>query len=79
VLRPDGLSFTYDYKYGRTPGGLDKEYVKRVPMSRENLGDATIETIRTTMPGVWQRLISFSANSQRCADLPVTARIELAK
>jgi glutamate racemase len=75
VLRPDGLSFTYDYKYGRTPGDLDKEYVKRVPMSRENLGDSTVETIRTTMPGVWQRLVAFSAHSPRCADLPESARI----
>jgi hypothetical protein len=75
MLRPDGLSFTYDYKYGRTPGELDKEYVKRVPMSRQNLGDATVETIRTTMPGVWKRLVSFSANSRRCADLPARARI----
>jgi hypothetical protein len=40
VLRPDGLSFTYDYKYGRTTGELEKEYVKRVPMSRENLGES---------------------------------------
>jgi hypothetical protein len=76
VLRPDGLSFTYDYKYGRSPGALDKEYVKRVPMSRENLGDGTVETIRTTMPGVWDRLVSFSANSPRCADLPAEAKIQ---
>ena len=75
VLRPDGMSFTYDYKYGRTTGELEKEYVKRVPMSRENLGDSTIETIRTTMPGVWQRLLAFSANSPRCADLAPNAFI----
>jgi len=76
VLRPDGLSFTYDYKYGRSPGELDKEYVKRVPMSRENLGENVIETIRTTMPGVWDRLVSFSSRSPRCVDLPMTARIQ---
>jgi hypothetical protein len=75
VLRPDGLSFTYDYKYGRSPGELDKEYVKRVPMSRENLGESVMETIRTTMPGVWDRLVNFSSHSPRCADLPATARI----
>ena len=77
VLRPDGLSFTYDYKYGRSTGEFDKEDVKRVPMSRENLGDNVIETIRTTMPGVWDRLVSFSAHSPRTADLPPEARIEL--
>lgn len=76
VLRPDGLSFTYDYKYGRSTGEFDKEYVKRVPMNRENLGDNVIETIRTTMPGVWDRLITFSSDSPRCADLPPDARIQ---
>lgn len=75
VLRPDGLSFTYDYKYGRSPGALDREYVKRVPISRQNLGDSVIETIRTTMPGVWDRLVSFSTHSPRCADLPDEVRI----
>jgi glutamate racemase len=74
-LRPDGLSFTYDYKYGRPTGDFEKEYVKRVPMSRDNLGDSVIDTIRATMPGVWQRLLSFSARSPRCADLPESARV----
>jgi hypothetical protein len=74
-LRPDGLSFTYDYKYGRSPGDLDKEYVKRVPMSRENLSASVMETIRTTMPAVWDRMVSFNSHSPRCADLPMTARI----
>ncbi len=74
-LRPDGLSFTYDYKYGRSPGDLDKEYVKRVPMSRENLSAGVMETIRTTMPAVWDRLVSFNSHSPRCADLPMAARI----
>jgi glutamate racemase len=75
VLRSDGLSFTYDYKYGRTAGELGREYVKRVPMSRENLGDSTVETIRSTMPAVWDRLIAFSANSPRCEGLPDDVRI----
>jgi glutamate racemase len=75
VLRPDGLSFTYAYKYGRTPGELDLEYVKRVPMSRTNLGDAAVATIRRTMPGVWTRLVAFSAYNPRCTDLPDEARI----
>jgi len=76
ALRPDGLSFTYDYKYGRSTGEFDKEYVKRVPMNRENLGDNVIETIRTTMPGVWDRLTTFSSHSPRCADLPAEERIQ---
>jgi hypothetical protein len=74
-LRPDGRSFTYDFKYGRTPGELDVEYVKRVPMNSENLGASVMESIRTSMPAVWGRLTAFSAQSPRCADLPVEARI----
>jgi hypothetical protein len=77
VLRPDGLSFTYDYKYGRNPGELEKEFVKRVPMSRENLGTATVETIHTTMPAVWDRLVAFSAHSPRCEGLPEEARVRV--
>jgi hypothetical protein len=75
VLRPDGSSFTYDFKYGRSPGNLDVEYVKRVPMHRENLGESAMETIRTSMPAVWQRLTYFSTHSPRCADLPMSVRI----
>jgi len=79
VLRPDGRSFTYDFKYGRTPGALDAEYVKRVPMTSENLDQPTLETIRTSMPAVWERLTSFNSHSPRCAGLPSSARIEAAK
>ncbi len=79
VLRPDGRSFTYDYKYGRTPGELDVEYVKRVPMNSENLGESVMESIRTSMPAVWGRLTAFSAHSPRCADLPMELRIVAAE
>lgn len=75
VLRPDGRSFTYDYKYGRAPGVLEAEYVKRVPMNRENLGESALESIRASMPAVWDRLTAFSAGSSRCAGLPDKARI----
>jgi hypothetical protein len=75
VLRSDGNSFTYDYKYGRSPGELDLEYVKRVPMNSENLGESVMEAIRTSMPAVWDRLTAFSSHSPRCADLPIEARI----
>jgi hypothetical protein len=54
---------------------VDKEYVKRVPMSRENLGETVMEMIRTTMPAVWDRLVSFSSHSPRCVDLSPEARI----
>lgn len=74
-LRPDGRSLTHDYKYGRSPGDFDAEYVKRVPMNRENLGESALETIRISMPAVWERLTAFSTRSPRCADLPAEARI----
>jgi len=79
VLRPDGRSFTYDYKYGRTPGNLDVEYVKRVPMNSDNLGASVMETIRSSMPAVWERLTYFSSHSPRCAGLPGSARIDATK
>ena len=78
-LRPDGRSFTYDFKYGRTPGQLDVEYVKRVPMNNENLGASVMESIRTSMPAVWGRLTAFSAHSPRCADLLKELRIVAAE
>jgi glutamate racemase len=78
-LRPDGLGFTYEFKYGRVPGQLDREYVRRVPMSRDSLDEGVLESIRTSMPAVWDRLTRFSSHSPRCADLPDQARIGAAE
>lgn len=78
-LRPDGLGFTYEFKYGRAPGQLDREYVRRVPMSRDTLGGSVMETIRTSMPAVWDRLTRFSNRSPRCTDLPAEVRIGAAE
>lgn len=72
----DGKAFTYEYKYGREPGRFDVEYVKRVPMSRDNLSESVMENIRETMPGVWERLVRFNRESDRCRELPSSARIE---
>jgi glutamate racemase len=73
-LTPGG-GFTYDYKYGRTSGNFTAEYVKRVPMSRLSLSDMVRESIRTSMPEVWERLVAFSWKSPRTLDLPEEARI----
>jgi len=67
--------FTYEYKYGRVAGSFELEYVKRVPMSSVNLSPAVRERIRTSMPGVWSRLVTFSRRSPRTRDLPDSARI----
>ena len=70
----ENKTFTYDYKYGRDFGRVDIEYVKRVPMSRENLSPAVIKNITETMPWIWERLVSFNINSPRCRDLSSSAR-----
>ncbi len=75
-LRPDGRSFTYAFKYGRSPGALDREYVKRVPMSRADLGSETLDGIRVGMPAVWDRMVAFSQKSPRIAGLPDGDRID---
>ena len=67
--------FTYEYKYGRVPGRLTAEYVKRVPMSRVNLSLTARESIKTSMPTVWKRLVTFSQRSPRTRRLPASARI----
>ena len=67
--------FTYDYKYGRDPGHFEWEYVKRVPMSSENLSHSVRVKIRTKMPVVWRQLVEFSKNSPRTRGLPDSARI----
>jgi hypothetical protein len=71
----DTGSFTYAYKYGRDAGRLDVEYVRRVPMSRENLSPVVRNIIRSIMPGVWSHLVLFNAESPRCSGLPDSARI----
>lgn len=67
--------FTYQYKYGRVPGHFAVEYVKRVPMSSVNLSASIRESIKTRMPAVWKRLVTFSQKSPRTRDLPASARI----
>lgn len=74
-LAPGG-GFTYDYKYGRSPGNFTVEYVKRVPMSAENLSETVRNSVSESMPLVWERLIAFSNNSPRTKDLPEMARIK---
>ena len=69
--------FTYEYKYGRDCGRFEQEYVKRVPMSNENLSNAIREKIKTGMPVAWKRLVEFSRKSPRTRDLPDSARIDL--
>jgi len=72
-LTPAG-AFTYSYKYGRSPGRVHLEYVKRVPISAANLSAAAVEQIKSGMPEVWRRLAEFSSRSPRCAALADSLR-----
>jgi glutamate racemase len=67
--------FTYEYKYGRVGGNFVAEYVKRVPMSSANLSDKVRRSIKTRIPEVWKRLVTFSNKSLRTKNLPPSARI----
>ncbi len=68
--------FTYEYKYSRVPGNYAAEYVKRVPMSSANLSDTVRHSIKTAMPQVWKRLVTFSHKSPRTKDLSASARMQ---
>jgi len=68
-------AFTYGYKYGRQPGMLEIEYVKRVPMHRGNLGDRALEMIEQGIPGVWKRLVEFNRRSPRLNGVPDSLRL----
>ena len=68
--------FTYEYKYSRVPGNFAAEYVKRVPMSSANLSETVRHSIKTAMPEVWKRLVTFSHKSPRNKGLPASARMQ---
>ncbi|MCD6307828.1 MAG: hypothetical protein J7M24_02390, partial [Candidatus Latescibacteria bacterium] len=74
-LDPNG-GFAYDYKYGREPGRLAVEYVKRVPMSGGTLSPSVRASIAKSMVMVWERLVRFTGESPRAAGIPASARLE---
>ena len=57
-------NFTYEYKYGRTPG-IIREYVKRVPFSREVLGIETIQRLSCEIPVVYQLIHNFNQSNTK--------------
>ncbi len=63
-----GGGFSYDYKYGREPGNFAVEYVKRTPMTAATLSPSARESIKRSMPSVWERLVTFNAGSPRVKD-----------
>jgi hypothetical protein len=68
-------AFSYAYKYGRQPGMLEIEYVRRVPMHRGNLSARALELIKEGTPEVWRRLVEFNMNSPRLNGVPDSLRL----
>jgi len=64
VLLDVAGNFTYEYKYGRTPG-IIREYVKRVPFSREVLGIETIQRLSCEIPVVYKLIHNFNQSNTK--------------
>jgi len=52
ALEENGLSFTYDYKYGRSPNHLEREDTKNIPLSFETLPESSRKLIAESLPHV---------------------------
>ncbi|MBE0673334.1 MAG: Asp/Glu/hydantoin racemase, partial [Bacteroidales bacterium] len=72
-LRDDG-SFTYDYKYGRTPGDI-QEYVKVVPFSRTTIPDDILNRLSQQVPALFDMLVSFNRDNPKTKYLTDSERI----
>ncbi len=74
-LREDG-SFTYDYKYGRTPGNI-QEYVKVVPFSRTTIPDDILNRLSQQVPALYDLMVSFNRDNPKTRYLTEGERIVL--
>jgi hypothetical protein len=72
-LREDG-SFTYEYKYGRTPGKI-QEYVKCVPFSRSTIPRDILHRLSQQVPTVFDLMVSFNYDNPKTAFLREEERI----
>lgn len=54
-LSPDG-SLDRDYKYSRSPGNLDFEDTKNVPLTPDLIPPASAKLVRDRLPAVWKQL-----------------------
>ncbi len=68
-------AFSYEYKYGRQPGWLADEYVRRVPMTRVSLFEDSAAMVREKLPAIWARLLEFNARSPRVEGQPRADRL----
>ncbi len=74
-LRNDG-SFTYDYKYGRTPGDI-QEYVKIVPFSRTTIPGDILNRLSQQIPTLYEMMVSFNCDNAKTEYLTDRERIVL--
>ncbi len=72
-LRDDG-SFTYEYKYGRTPGEA-QEYVKCVPLSRSTVSPDILNRLSDLVPQVYNLIIRFNCENSKTEYLDGKERI----
>lgn len=68
-------AFSYSYKYGREPGDLGVEYVRRVPMTAATLSPESIEMVRGKLPLTWARLAGFNDGSLKLKSLPESQKL----
>ncbi len=73
VLRDDG-SFTYEYKYGRTPGE-SQEYVKCVPFSRSSVAQDILTRLSDLAPRVFDLIVRFNCENSKTEYLEAEERI----
>jgi len=72
-LRDDG-SFTYEYKYGRTPGDI-QEYVKVVPFSRTTIPDDILNRLSQQVPTLFDMMVFFNRDNAKTKYLTDGQRI----
>ena len=73
VLRDDG-SFTYEYKYGRSPGE-GQEYVKCVPLSRSAVPQDILNRLSDLVPQVYDLIVRFNRENSKTEFLKEDERI----
>ena len=64
-------NFTYEYKYGRDAGNIQK-YVKRVPFNKTNLHPEVIDMLKEKTPLIYQLIINFNQKNDKTKYLRIT-------
>lgn len=69
-----GTRFTYDYKYGRSPGE-NRPFVRTVPFSRANIPDEVASRFAQLIPSVYSLIRDFDSRHPKTAFLPADQRL----